>query len=157
AITRRRMVRYVCAALDAAIKGGEAPDAPPAIWGLPPVAFTHEQALLLATASAATAVVSFAGALFGQLNTHISDSFHASDARISVALALTRIGALFALFPTALADRRGRRTAIMIGVAGSALACAVSAVSPNLAFFTGAQILQRGFVLTTFTVAGIAV
>ena len=43
---------------------------------------------------------------------------------LSVALAITRVGALLALFATALADRRGRRRSILIGVVGSAVACA---------------------------------
>jgi MFS family permease len=157
AIARRRAVTHTLDALRAALDGTPAPKPPGPIFGLPPVAFTHEQATLLATASAATAVVSFAGALFGQLNGPISDSFGASDARISVALALTRVGALLALIPTALADRRGRRWSILIGVGGSAAACLISSISPGLAVFTGAQIFQRGFVITTFTVAGIAV
>ena len=75
-------------------------------------------------------------ALFGQLSGPISDTFHASDATIGVALALTRLGALFALFAIAIADRRGRRTSILVGVVGSAVVCALSAIAPNLASFT---------------------
>src|SRR5437016_450135 len=80
----------------------------------------------------------FASALFGQLSGPIRDSFHASDSRISLLLALTRIGALLALPITVLADRRGRRRSILIGVAGSSIACAISAVAPNLLVFTSA-------------------
>src|SRR5207237_730203 len=36
-------------------------------------------------------------------------------------------------------------------------ACAISAVAPNLLVFTSAQVLQRGLLITTATVAGIAV
>jgi MFS family permease len=61
------------------------------------------------------------------------------------------------LIPTALADRRGRRLSVLIGVVGSAVACAISAVSPNLDVLTGAQVLQRAFLITVITVAGIAV
>ena len=46
---------------------------------------------------------------------------------------------------------------ILIGVAGSAFASGLSAIAPNLAVLTGAQILQRGLLITTATVAGIAV
>jgi MFS family permease len=157
AIARRRSRAHALACIEAALEGRPPPPPPGNLIGLPPVPFTPDQATLLATAGAATAVTSFASALFGQLNGPISDSFHASDARISVALAITRAGALLALFLTALADRRGRRIVILAGILGSSLVCAISAASPNLAVFTGAQVLQRGFAITTFTVAGIAV
>jgi MFS family permease len=157
AIARRRARDHALGCIEASLAGSEPPPPPGTVFGLPPVAFTPEQATLLASAGAASAVTSFASALFGQLNGPISDAFHASDARISVALAITRAGALIALFLTALADRRGRRVVILSGILGSALACAISAVSPNLGVFTGAQVLQRGFAITTFTVAGIAV
>jgi len=157
ALARRRTARYILDALKAAVDGGEPPSPPGPIVLLPPVAFNEEQAVLLATASAAVAVVSFAGALFGQLSSPIRDSFHLSDASLTIALALTRIGALIALIPTALADRRGRRRMIILGVALSALACALSAVATGVVMFTAAQTLQRGVLITTATVAAIAV
>ncbi len=64
---------------------------------------------------------------------------------------------MLALPITVLADRRGRRRSILIGVVGSSVACAISAVAPNLLVFTSAQVLQRGLLITTVTVAGIAV
>lgn len=157
AIARRRQRRYVLDVLRASADGTDGPSAPKPVAALPAVAFAPEQAILLAAASAAVAVASFAAALFGQLAGPISDAFHASDARISLLLAITRIGALIALPVTALADRRGRRRAILIGIAGSAIVCAVSAIAPNLAVFTTAQVFQRGLLITTVTVAGIAV
>jgi MFS family permease len=156
-IARRRIVAYTREMLLAAINGEPEPPPPKTVPGLPPVSFTHEQAVLLASAAAALAVVSFAGALFGQFSSPISDAFHASDARISVALALTRVGALIALIPTALADRRGRRVIILACVVATSFVCALSAAAPNLIVFTGAQILQRGVVLTAVAVGGIAV
>jgi predicted MFS family arabinose efflux permease len=157
AIARRRAARHVLATVAAAVADEPLPAAPGPVFGLPPVAFSPEQALLLTTASAATAIVSFAGALFGQLNSPISDAFHATDYDMGVSLAFTRIGAVIALFAIAFADRWGRRRTVLIGVVCSAVVCAFSAVSPNLTWFTVAQVFQRGFVITTFTVAGIAV
>ena len=125
--------------------------------GLPSVPFSSEQGVLLASASAAVALTTFASALFGQLAGPIGDSFDTSDATLTTALAITRVGAILALFATALADRRGRRRAILLGVAGTAFACALSAVAPTLAVFTFAQVLQRAFTNTTLIVAGIAV
>jgi len=156
-LTRTRAERHAVERLRAELAGTVHPDAPGHILGMPPVPFTPEQVTLLAVAGAATAVTSFAAALFGQLSGPISTSFAASDARIGAALAVTRFGAVFALFLTALADRRGRRALILTGLVGSSCACAISAIAPGLGIFTAGQILQRGFALTTFTVAGIAV
>jgi MFS family permease len=156
-IAGRRAAAYVLARLQQAFDGGPEPNPPSAVVGLPNVPFTHEQATLLAAASAAVAVTSFASALFGQLVGPIGDTFHASDATLSNALAVTRVGAVLALFATALADRRGRRRAILIGVVGSAIACAISAAAPSLIVFTGAQTIERAFLNTTLIVAGIAV
>ncbi len=156
-VEHRRLIARTFAMIEAALHDGPDPEPVKPVFGLPPVAFSNDQAVLLAAASAATAVVSFASALFGQLSGPISDAFGASDARISVLLAVTRAGALIALFITALADRRGRRRSILIGVVGSAACCAASAAAPNLLVLTSAQIVQRGLLITTATVAGIAV
>jgi MFS family permease len=156
-IAHRRTRAHAVETLRAALDGRASPRPVKTVVGLPPVAFSPEQATFIATASAAVAVVTFAAALFGQLSGPISDTFRASDATIGVALALTRLGALFALFAIAIADRRGRRTSILVGVVGSAVVCALSAIAPNLATFTAAQVLQRGLVGTTGTVAFLAV
>jgi len=156
-IAHRRERTYAVETLRAALDARAGPALPKTVVGLPPVAFSHEQSTFIATASVAVAVVTYAAALFGQLSSPISRSFHASDATIGVALALTRLGALFALFAIAIADRRGRRTSILVGVVGSAVVCALSAIAPNLSSFTAAQVLQRGLVGTTGTVAFLAV
>ena len=126
-IAGNRSAKYALAELRHDLEGGPQPKAPAGVIGLPNVPFTHEQTLLLASASAAVAVVSFASALFGQLADPIGETFGVSDAKLSVALALTRAGAIVAIFATALADRRGRRRAILLGVVGSAVACGISA------------------------------
>jgi MFS family permease len=157
AIERRRRVNHAIGTLRAAVEGGPAPPPPKGVWGLPPVAFQPEQVTLLATASAAVAVVAFSNALFSQFAGPIGDTFHVSDARFGVLVAITRIGAVLALFATAIADRRGRRRSILAGVIGSSIACAVSAAAPNIGVLTTAQVFQRGFLITTAAVAGIAV
>jgi MFS family permease len=156
-IAHRRARHHAVATIEAALDGRELPLPPKPVIGLPPVAFGPDQATFIATASAGTAIVTFSAALFGQLSGPISHSFGASDATIGDALAITRLGALFALFAIAIADRRGRRLSILIGVVGSAICCGLSAVAPNLAAFTTVQVLQRGLVGTTATVAFLAV
>jgi MFS family permease len=156
-VAGRRAAAYQLARLRHELDGGPVPAEPGGVLGLPDAAFSREQAVLLASASAAVAVATFTSALFGQLADPIGDSFGSSDAELGVALAVTRVGAVVALFATALADRRGRRRAILIGVIGCALASAVSAVAPTITIFTAAQLFQRAFVNTTVIVAGIAV
>jgi MFS family permease len=156
-IAHRRARRHAVATIEAALAGRPVAAPPKPVVGLPPVAFLPEQTEFIATASAATAVVTFSAALFGQLSGPISHSFGASDATIGDALALTRLGALFALFAIAVADRRGRRRSILLGVVGSAIACGLSALAPNLVSFTIVQVFQRGLVGTTATVALLAV
>jgi MFS transporter, putative metabolite:H+ symporter len=156
-IAGKRSAAYTVAMLQHLVDGEPEPEPPAGVVFLPTVPFTGEQTTLLAAASAAVAVTSFASALFGQLAGPIGDTFDASDATLSNALALTRVGAILALFATALADRRGRRRAILIGVVGSAVACGLSAIAPSLLVFTGAQMLQRACLNTTIIVAGIAV
>ncbi|GIU87627.1 MAG: hypothetical protein KatS3mg009_2142 [Acidimicrobiia bacterium] len=156
-VALRRNQEHALATLRHALEG--APRAAPVrpVLGLPPVAFAPDQARLLATAAAALAVVTFGGALFGQFADPVSESFAASDAQLGVALAVTRLGALASLVVAAFADRRGRRRSILVGVVGSAVACAVSAVAPTLELFTAAQVLQRACMNATAIVAGIAV
>ena len=137
AISQRRTARYAIARLRAELEGAPQPPAPKPVVGLPTAAFTSEQATHRAAAAAAVAVVSFASALVGQFGGPIKHTFDASDSAFSIALAITRIGALIAFIGIALADRRGRRPAILIGVAGSAVVCGVSGLAePQL---TGAS------------------
>jgi MFS family permease len=157
AVSQRRTRRYAIARLQAELEGAPPAVPPKPVVGLPTATFTPEQATHLASAAAAVAVVSFASALVGQLGGPISHTFHASDTTLSNALAITRLGALIALVGIALADRGGRRRSILIGVAGSAVVCGISALAPNLVFFTGAQVLQRAFLIVTATVASVAV
>jgi len=157
AVSQRRTTRYALDRLQADFEGRTPPPPPQPVVGLPTAAFTEAQATHLATAAAAVAVVGFCSALVGQFGGPIKHTFDASDTSFSIALAITRIGALIALIGIALADRRGRRNSILIGVIGSAIACGISALSPSLAFLTGAQVFQRAFLITTATVATVAV
>ena len=143
--------------LRAAIEGSPPPPPPKPVFGLPETPFTLEQAALLGTAAAAVAIVTFSSSLFGQLADPIAKTFGVSDATLGVGLAITRIGALFALPVTMLADRRGRRRSILFGVAASSVMCAVTAIAPTFAILTAAQVLQRGCVIATATVAAVAV
>jgi len=152
----RRAVRHTAESVRAAALGEPLPRPPAPVLGLPPVAFDRRQSTLLATASAATAVAMFGGALYGQFADFIARSFGASDATLGVALAFTRMGILVSLFATALSDRIGRRKLVLFGLAGVCITNALAATAPSLAVFTTLQVLNRGFINTTAVVAAIA-
>jgi MFS family permease len=156
-VTARRVARYIPVALAADLAGEPVPPRPtPPPFLLPLTEFSDRQAEQLATMAAATALVAFASALFGQLADPVTNTFHISDANLGVALAVTRLGALVALFVAGFADRQGRRRAILAGLALSTVSSFASALAPTFLVFTGAQLVQRGAVIATATVAGIA-
>jgi len=151
-----RAVRHAADSVQAATLGEPLPHPPAPVLGLPPVVFDERQSALLATASAATAIAMFGGALYGQFADFIATSFDASDATLGVALAFTRVGVLVSLFATALSDRLGRRKLVLIGLAGVCISNALAAAAPSLEVFTALQVLNRGFINTTAIVAAIA-
>jgi len=156
-LSLRRNARHALEAVRVEVEGGEPPPPPRAVSALPDVAFSHEQAILLATAAAATAIAVYGGALFGQFADYIAKSFGTSNASLGNALAVTRVGVLLSLVATALADRRGRRLLVIASVVGVCVTNVVAAVAPDLWVFTGAQVLTRGFVNSTAVVAAITV
>lgn len=152
----RRAVAHVASSVRAAALREPLPRAPAPVLGLPATAFDRRQSALLATASAATAIAMFGGALYGQFADFIARSFGASDATLGVTLAVTRIGVLVSLLATALSDRLGRRRLVLFSLAGVCITNGLAAAAPSLAAFTALQVLSRGFINTTGVVAAIA-
>jgi MFS family permease len=124
---------------------------------LPPVAFSPAQASLIATVALTVIVASFGAALFGQNLDPLADTFGVSNRDLGDALAITRVGTLFALVATALADRRGRRIVLLVSVAAVCAGNLVSALAPSIEVFTGAQLFVRAAVNSVIVVGGIAV
>jgi SHS family lactate transporter-like MFS transporter len=156
ATTLRRDARHAAESVEAMIAGHDAPAPPKMVAALPDVGFEPRQAALLSAAAMATAIAGFGGGLFGQNSNFIAHAFHASDARLGGALAVSRAGVLVSLVATAMSDRVGRRRMILICVIGVCVTNLASAFAPSLASLTGFQILTRAFVNSTFTVAAIA-
>lgn len=152
----RRALSWAGRALRAA-EAGEPPPPPPKRPSLaPPAPFTGPQAVLLATVCAITAVATYGSSLLSQNVDYVGESFGAGDRALGTALAVSRAGVIIAFLASALADRKGRRTLMLISVAGVCLANALAAIAPNLAVFTAAQTLMRGCANTALIVAGIA-
>ncbi len=156
ALHYERVVDWTAKVIEADVEGHEEPELPKAVPLLPAVPFTREQATLLLTAGFAIAIATFGSSIIGQFSSDIAHSFRSSDDTLGVSLAILRIGALVALFASALADRIGRRRVVLVALVGVAAANLVSALSPNLAIFTAAQTVTRGASAAAVIAAGIA-
>jgi MFS family permease len=152
----RRALAWAERALRAAEAGQPLPPTPKRPSLAPPAPFSAHQAVLLATVCAVTATITYGSTLLSQNAGYVKDAFGVSDASLDTALAVSRVGVLIALVAAAMADRRGRRTLMLISLAGVCLANAVAAVAPNLAVFTVGQTLMRGFANAGLIVTGIA-
>ncbi len=153
----RRGLRWSSEALVAASTGAALPVRPRRHPLAAPGRFSQVQISFIAVVSFAGVLTAFAAALFGQLSDPVAKTFHVSDQGLGEALAVTRTGALVALFAATLADRIGRRRVLLGAVLGVCLASGVSAVAPNFAVFTAAQTFARACVNAAVVVGGIAV
>lgn len=152
----RRALGWVERALRAA-EAGEPPPPPPKRPSLaPPAPFTAPEAVSLATVCAVTAALTFSAALLSQNAGYVGHAFGASDTALDTALLVSRAGVLIALVASAMADRRGRRTLMLLCLGGVAVANAVAALAPNLVVFTASQVVMRGFASGGLIVAAIA-
>ena len=151
-----RRVDHVVKTIRARLTGEPEPEPIKAPLLLANVPFTQAQASLLACAAFATTVATFGGSLYGQNAQNIQDTFDISDKALTTSLAVSRAGALVALFVMALADRLGRRRMILTGLVGIAVANTLSAAMPDIYSLTVLQAIARGFVGAAAIVAGIA-
>lgn len=124
-------------------------------WWAPPVRIGPPRAALYATLCATIALGTYCGALLGQSGAYVASSFGAGTETLSIALAISRVGSIVALFGSVLADRRGRRRVLVVAVGGTCVATLASAIAPTFVAFTIAQLLARGFVNLTLGIAGV--
>jgi MFS family permease len=152
----RRALGWVERALRAA-EAGEPPPPPPKRPSLaPPAPFTAPEAISLATVCAVTAALTFGSSLLSQNAGYVAHAFGASDKALDTALLVSRTGVLIALLASAMADRKGRRTLMLVCLGGVCLANGIAALAPNLVVFTAGQVLMRGFASGGLIVASIA-
>src|SRR4029453_18216949 len=90
-------LRHAAATLSAATRGEPPPPPPRRRPFLPPPAFSAEHARRLAAVALVGALANFSGSLLTQNGDAVTDSFGRSDEALGFALALSRIGVLFAL------------------------------------------------------------
>ena len=152
-----RSLDHIAAVL--AARATEAPQPEPPrrpVW-LPNDPLDATQTATLAAIAAVLVVAGYGGGLFTQTIDFVAKSFHASDADLGVALAVTRVGTLVGIAGSALADRRGRRSIMLGATVAICAASAFTALSPNLAVFTLLQVIVRGSVQLATVVGFIAV
>ncbi|MGE3619384.1 MAG: MFS transporter [Acidimicrobiia bacterium] len=90
-------------------------------------------------------ITGYLGTLITQTITFAVDEFGASDRAQGATLAAVRVGVLGAVALTALADRRGRRRALLGSVAAACAFATLGAVSTNLVVLGVGQTISRGF------------
>lgn len=131
--------------------GTDGPPSPP--WWSPPDRLDARAARVLSLTCVLSYFAGYLGTLMTQTNTFFKDEFGASNADISWVLTSVRVGAFLALFVTALADRRGRRS-ILVGAAviGSVLTV-LGGFAPGLVVLAVSQAFARAFSQTTDTLS----
>ena len=149
-------LRHAAASIGAASRHEPAPPVPRRFALLPPAAFSADHARRLAAVALVGVLANFSGSLLTQNGDAVTDSFGRSDEALGFALALSRVGVLFALVASALADRVGRRRLMLGGLATAAIANAVAAVAPNFEVFTASQVVTRAALQGTAVVASVA-
>jgi MFS family permease len=126
---------------------------------LPPQPYTRTQAVGLSTAGFAVAIATFGQAIVAQYSKGIQTTFFAHtshpDTKLSIILAVIRVGAFLSLFAGILSDKIGRRRLILVSLVGLAIANLLSAIPLGPYVFTGFQTFSRGFALTVVAVGGI--
>jgi len=153
----RRSLEHIGDVIEARASGPPAPPEPtrPFWAGRDPI--PPRRAATVAAICAVLFVGGYCGSLFTQTLDYLAKSFHATDANLGVALAVTRIGVLVGLAGSILADRRGRRRILLVSITGVCAMTAFSALTPNLGSFGALQVFVRGFVQLGGVVGYVAV
>jgi hypothetical protein len=116
-----------------------------------PVWITREvieprRAATIASVAVILVIAGYGGGIFTNTVDFVAKSFHASDADLGVALAITRVGTFIGLIGSAMADRRGRRRILLASMIGVCGASTLSALAPDVVTFTMLQVIVRGCV-----------
>lgn len=113
-------------------------------WWAPPVRLDARAAHVLGLLGMASVVAGYLGSLLSQTITFAAGDFGADRAAQGTVLAAVRVGVVVALLLAGLADRRGRRTALVLSGAAAAGLGAATALAGDLVTFGAIQTLARG-------------
>jgi MFS family permease len=140
----------------------------PALWALgprgkrgtipfwaPPDRLSRRNASVLGLLCALSLATGYLGTLLSQTITFAAEEYGNTVSDQSMALVLTRFGVVLSMIMIALADRKGRRRALVGGLQASCLLMATAGLAPNLLAFAGSQTLARGFITAAIVLLGI--
>ena len=116
-------------------------------WWAPPDRLDTRSATVLSLLACIQVVDGYLGTVITQTITFASDEFGRSDTAQGIALAVVRLGIVVALAIVFLADRKGRRSVLVVTAVAAVLATGLGAASTDLWFLGGSQLIARG--LTT--------
>ncbi|MDG2027140.1 MAG: MFS transporter [Acidimicrobiales bacterium] len=113
-------------------------------WWAPPDRLDARAAMVLGLLAAVQIVDGYLGTVLTQTLTFATDEFgHGNEAQGWV-LGVVRVGVLFSLVAVALADRRGRRTMLVIVGVGSCIFTVLGGLSPGIWTLGATQLVARG-------------
>ena len=117
-------------------------------WWSSPDPLDSQASISLACLATLSVVAGYLGVLLSQTITYAVDEFGASTSAQGFALASVRVDILIALPLVALADRRGRRTVLLLAAAGACVLTMVTALTPSLVLMMTSQVPARGLATT---------
>ncbi len=122
-------------------------------WWAPPVVLDARAATVLSLLCVMGAVAGYLGTLVTQTLTYAADQFDAGTGAQGTLLASVRIGVLISLVVVSFADRRGRRTVLLVAVVGACAFTALGALAPGMV----ALGITQTFARSMSTVVGLLV
>ena len=125
-------------------------------WWAPPDRLSERQVSLLGLLAVATMIATFANTLFTQTSTFAADSFGVGSRALGAAGAVVRLGVVFSLPFAVLADRVGRRHAIVLLAWITPIASALGAITPNFGLLVASQTIARPLGIALAFIAGVA-
>lgn len=131
------------------------PGGPRQPWWAPPDRLDARASTVLGVLAAASMLSGYLGTLLTQTITFAAREFGATEAAEGVVLAAVRVSVLAALVMVAAADRRGRRTVLVLAAVAGPLAAAAGALVPSLPWLGASQVVARSFSITLSVLIGI--
>lgn len=124
-------------------------------WWAPPQRLGTTEAFALDALAAVSFILGYVATLVTQTFTYTAREFGANRPAQAVALAVLRADVVVSIVLVALADRRGRRTILVLACTLGCVATATGALMPSLAWFTVSQLVAKGFVSAAVVVVTI--
>jgi len=125
------------------------------LWWLPPDRMDKRATAVLSRLCVFSLMAAYLGVLVSQLNPYFKVQFDASNDDIANILLFVRIAGVFALGVVALADRRGRKTILMVSMYTAIIFSSLGAFAPNLVLLGVSQTAARTFSAAVVIIVGI--